>query len=93
MSDVKARVSTPQDQTIGFFVNPVVENLCDRDYQISGDLVDEEGHLLEKVGFNPEVVPYTVDLCQLSLPALKMLVRVYVQHGLQPVIMTGVAPQ
>lgn len=92
MSDVKARVSTAQGQTIGFFINPKVENLCLNDFEISGTFVDEAGHPFDRVEFNPEVIPYIIDLSQLSLISLKCLVKAYVQRGRQPVVMTGVRP-
>lgn len=92
MGDVKARVSTSQGQTIGYFHNPKVELLCERDFQISGDFRDEHGKRFDKIEFNPEVVPYMVDLSEMSLMNLKSLVKVYVQRGRQPIRMTGVRP-
>jgi hypothetical protein len=92
MGDVKAKVSTPLGDTIGFFVNPKVVNLASSDFEISGTFVDEEGRPFERIEFNPEIVPYTVDLSCLSFISLKSLVRTYVQRGRQPVVMTGVRP-
>jgi hypothetical protein len=92
MSDVKAKVCGPRGQTIGFFINPEVKNLCQNDFEISGTFVDEEGQALEKVEFNPEAMPYTVDLSLASLAGLKSLLRAYVQRGRQPVVMTAVRP-
>ena len=90
MSDVKVKVSTPQGTTVGYFINPKLENICQEDFQISGTFVDEEGRILEKIDFNPQVVPYTVDLCPLSSEKSRCLINAYVQRGRQPVIMTGV---
>lgn len=90
MGDVKARVSTPHGQTIGYFVNPTVENLCGQDFEIKGKFVNEEGQLYEKVEFNPQVMPYVIDLSELGMPGLKRLENGYIQRGRQPVCMTAV---
>lgn len=90
MADVKARVSTSHGQTIGFFVNPKVENLCEQDYEISGLFVDESGQAYQKVEFNPQVLPYFVDLSEMNLKGLNTLANGYVQRGRQPVRMTAV---
>ena len=89
MSEVKARVSTGLGQTIGYFVNPTVKHLCENDYEIRGKFVDESGNPYDKVEFNPEVLPYIVDLSN-SNCEVKNLVRAYVQKGRQPVVMTAV---
>lgn len=90
MSDIKVKVSAPSGQVIGFFLNPKIENLADVDYEISGNLVDESGRLFDKVDFNPESIPYTLDLSQISSLPFKQLQRAYVQHGRQPIVMTAV---
>lgn len=92
MSDVKARVSTGLGQTIGYFVNPKVENLCEKDYEISGTFVDESGKAYEKVEFNPEVLPYQIDISGIPSLGIKTLANGYVQRGRQPVVMTAVKP-
>lgn len=90
MVDVKARVSTSQGQTIGYFVNPRVENLCKQDYEVSGLFVDESGQAYQKVEFNPQVMPYFIDLSELNLKGLNLLAQGYVQRGRQPVRMSAV---
>ncbi len=90
MSDVKAKVSTASGQLIGYFVNPAVKHLCSQDYEISGTFVDESGRAYEKVEFNPEVLPYLIDLSSISGLDLKALKKGYVQRGRQPVVMTAV---
>lgn len=90
MSEVKALVTTVLGQTIGYFLSPKVENLCDLDYEISGTFVDEEGRAYEKIEFNPEVLPYVVDLSELGSLGFAKLEKTYVQRGRQPVRMTGV---
>ena len=90
MADVKAKVTTELGQVIGYFVNPKVENLCQLDYEISGAFVDEAGAVIDKVEFNPEVLPFNIDLSELGLAGLKGLEKGYVQRGRQPVHMTAV---
>jgi len=92
MGDVKARVSSLHGQTIGYFINPKVEILCEKDCEISGIFVDEQGQPYDRIEFNPEVVPYVVDLSAMSLSGLPSLNKVYVQRGRQPVRMTGIKP-
>lgn len=90
MTEKKAKVSTAVGQTIGYFVNPLVENLCEKDYEISGTFVDESGRPYEKIEFNPEVLPYIIDLSQLTELGFAQIQKAYVQRGRQPVRMTGV---
>lgn len=89
MSDIKVKVSAPSGQVIGFFLNPKIENLADVDYEISGSFVDDTGRPFDKVDFNPEAIPYTLDLSQIPSLPFKQLQRGYVQHGRQPVVMTA----
>ncbi len=90
MSDIKARVSTTLGQTIGYFVNPKVVLLCEKDFEVSGKFVDETGAPYEKVEFNPEVLPYVIDLTEIKSVGFDQIERAYVQRGRQPIVMTGV---
>lgn len=87
MSDVKARVTTSSGQLIGYFVDFKVVNLCENDYEVSGTFIDESGRNYDRIEFNPQILPYTIDLSQ-SNHAVKVLSRGYVQRGRQPVVMT-----
>mgnify|MGYP003386706829 CR=1 FL=1 len=89
MSDVKARVTTMHGQLIGYFIDPVVVCLCDDDYEIRGAFVDEHGRHYDRIEFNPEVVPYNVDLSQVPGLAVKALTKGYVQRGRQPIVITA----
>lgn len=89
MSDVKAMVGTAEGQVIGYFVNPRVEKLCENDYEVSGILVNDEGIPFDRVEFNPEVMPYHIDLSELLMDGLSSLENGYVQRGRQPVCMTA----
>lgn len=88
MGDVKARVTTSSGQLIGYFVDFKVVCLCGSDYEIRGTFVDEFGKAYEKIEFNPQVLPYTVDLSQAKESDAKVLGQGYVQRGRQPVVMT-----
>lgn len=88
MSDVKARVTTSSGQLIGYFVDFKVVCLCGNDYEIRGTFVDEFGRTYEKIEFNPQVLPYNVDLSQSRDSNVKVLSQGYVQRGRQPVVMT-----
>ncbi len=90
MSDVKARVSTVTGQTIGYFVNPKVVLLCEKDFEVIGSFTDENGTAYDKVEFNPEVMPYSIDLSELTSLGFKSIEKAYVQRGRQPIRMTGV---
>ncbi len=70
-------------------MNPKVELLCERDFELSGSFVNESGAPYEKVEFNPEVMPYVIDLTQLPALGFNSLEKAYVQRGRQPVVMTG----
>lgn len=90
MSDVRAKVSTKNGQVIGYFVNPKVEHLCADDWAIKGKFVDDEGRPYEKVEFNPQAIPYIIDLSDVPGAQVRCLSSGYVQRGRQPVEMTGV---
>lgn len=90
MAEVKVAVTTSQGQVVGYFVNPKIENLCGNDWEISGPFVDEHGRPYEKVEFNPEALPYSLDLSQVPDTPVKELVKGYIQRGRQPIHLTAV---
>lgn len=89
MSEIKVRVSTKHGQVIGYFVDPAVEHLCAEDWQITGTFVDENGRLFDKIEFNPEAVPYLLDVSAIKTLGFERLSTGYVQRGRQPVCMTA----
>ncbi len=89
MSEIKVRVSTGNGQLIGYFLSPVVEHLCGEDYEISGTLVDENLRPFDKVEFNPEAVPYLLDVSLVQGLGIQRLQCGYVHRGRQPVRMTA----
>lgn len=89
MSEIKVKVSTNNGQVIGYFVGPAVEHLCGEDYEISGTFVDVNGRPFEKVEFNPEAVPYVLDVSSVHGLGVQRLESGFVQRGRQPVKMTA----
>lgn len=89
MSEIKVKVSTNHGQVIGYFLDPKVEHLCAEDWQITGRFVDENGRLFEKVEFNPEAVPYQLDVSGIKTLGFEKLNTGFVQRGRQPVCMTA----
>lgn len=92
MSDVKARVTTINGQFIGYFVDLKLVCLCQNDFEISGTFLNESGQPYDRIEFNPEVLPYLIDLSQVPGAPHKSLRNGFVQRGRQPVVMTAVAP-
>jgi len=89
MSNVKVNVYTPAGLYIGYFLNPKVQSYPDADYEISGQFYDDQGKLISKMEFNPQVLPYVADVSEVAGLAHRKLANVYLQRGRQPVCMTG----
>lgn len=90
MADVKVKVYTPQGLYVGYFLNPIVQQYPESEYEISGQFFDENGQLTQKLDFNPETLPYFADMTEHVASSHVRLTRVYIQRGRQPVTMTGV---
>lgn len=90
MSEVKVIVYSPKGQPVGYFVNPTLLKFPEDEFEIQGSFFDKEGQLAMKIDFNPQAVPYSVDLSSLKDIPFSHLKNVYVQRGRQPVKMTGV---
>lgn len=86
------KVFTPGGKFVGQFVNPVVQMYPEHYYEISGEFQDEHGHPFDKVEFNPQVLPYTLDISTVKKCPHATLEGGYVQRGRQPVRMTGNCP-
>jgi hypothetical protein len=89
MSEIKVRVSTNNGQLIGYFISPQVEHLCGQDYEVSGTFVDENGRPYDRIEFNPEAVPYELDVSAVQGLNLQRLHHGYVHRGRQPVRMSA----
>jgi hypothetical protein len=83
------KVFTPAGKLVGQFVNAHVDMYPDHHYEISGEFVDENGLPFKKVEFNPQVLPYTLDISSVKQCNHTTLQGGYVQRGRQPVKMTG----
>lgn len=83
------KVFTPGGKFVGQFVNPVVAMYPEHYYEISGEFVNEEGHVFEKLEFNPQVLPYTLDISTVKKCGHTTLQGGYIQRGRQPVKITA----
>ena len=83
------KVFTPTGKFVGQFVNAAVDMYPDHHYEIAGDFVDEHGHPFKKVEFNPQVLPYTLDISTVKQCNHSTLQGGYIQRGRQPVKMTA----
>ncbi len=90
MPDVIVPVYTWAGIKVGYFVNPKVERFAQDHYSICGHFCQPDGSLPDRIEFNPQVLPYRVDLSGLEEFQHAELSGVYVQRGRQPVAMTGV---
>lgn len=90
MADVKVKIYTPEGRYVGYFLNPTVHQYPESEYEISGTFFDENGEKTLKLDFNPETLPYFADMTEHQPSPHVRLIRVYIQRGRQPVVMTGV---
>ncbi len=90
MADAKLKIYTPAGLYVGYFLNPVVQQYPEAEYEITGKFFDENGVNTGKLEFNPEALPYFADLSECPGMGHTRLVKVYIQRGRQPVVMTGV---
>jgi hypothetical protein len=89
MNDSVVRVFMADGDEVGHFVNPVCERESEHHWEISGLFVAPDGQPFERVEFNPQACPYTIDLPVAAGCGHKSLVKGYVQRGRQPVAMTA----
>lgn len=87
MSETVIKVFTPAGKLVGQFVNPTVQMYPEHHYEISGLFVDEAGQPVKKLEFNPQVLPYTLDMNAEGKHVT--LQGGYVQRGRQPVKITA----
>ena len=90
MSDQKVMVFTPEGKVAGYFLGPEVHMPLPCHYTIKGQFYDPEGELNHRIQFNPQVMPYTVDMSSISKCNHNKLVKTYIERGRQPVEMAGV---
>jgi len=83
------KVFTPGGKFVGQFEAPTVDMDPQHYYEISGNFVDEKGLPYEKLEFNPQVLPYTLDISTVKICNHSTLVNCFIQRGRQPVRITG----
>ena len=93
MPDVIVEVFTPLGIKVGKFINPKIEMVPEHNYIISGQFFEVNGESVDKIQFNPEVLPYTADISGATKCVHNRIVQVYVQRARQPVQMMGVCEQ
>ena len=89
MSDIKVKIYTPANKYVGYFLNPVLDEYPENEFDISGQFHNDNGEPIERLEFNPESLPYNADLSELRDAKHSRMVRVYIQRGRQPVRMSG----
>lgn len=90
MTEMTVDIFTPNGQKVGRFKNPTIDLLTADHYEITGIFCEADGSVVDRVEFNPQVLPYEADISQAPGLPHKRLVNVYVQRGRQPVQMIGV---
>lgn len=90
MPDVIIDVFTPQGARVGKFINPKIEMVPDHNYSVTGIFVDDQGNTPDRIEFNPEILPYTLDIGAATKCTHNKVTKAYVQRARQPVNMTGV---
>lgn len=89
MANTIVRVYTAAGRLVGYFIDPQVDIDPEHYFQVTGKFCDEDGSPLEKVEFNPQALPYTLDLSGIKKCDHATVSRGYVQRGRQPVIITA----
>ncbi len=88
-NDSKIPVYSLDNSLLGYLLNYEIENFQDVDIKLTGDYIDKNNSQPVKLDFNPEVLPYWLDITDLKLSKFSKVVNVYVQRGRQPVIFSG----
>jgi hypothetical protein len=83
------KVFTPGGKFVGQLINPVVDMDPDHYYELTGELLDENGQPFTRVEFNPQARPYTLDISQVKQCGHTTLQGGYVQRGRQPIRITA----
>lgn len=91
MANSKLNIYSASGTLIGYFTNADVKIDCfgESEYELTGGFFDAIGQTPLKIDFNPEALPYTADLSEISGLRHRRLRSVYVQRGRQPIKLTG----
>ena len=87
----RVNVYTQQGQLVGYFTEPTVVEVHADHFEIQGFFYDNNGNLVNKQGFNPEILPYEINVDLKSEGKSSKIAKVYVQRGRQPVLMSGMS--
>lgn len=87
----RVNVYTPQGQLVGYFSEPTIVEVHKDHFEISGFFYDSNGELVSKQGFNPEILPYEINVDLKNEGKSSKIGKVYVQRGRQPVLMSGMS--
>lgn len=91
MSEEKVLVKTYAGSIVGYFLNPTIREVAVDHFQIIGSFFESDGSKNDRIPYNPEALPYSIEFQ--SKPDCKgmKLVQVYVDRGRQPVKMHGIS--
>lgn len=95
MSDYRAYVFKTNGQILGYFLNPELEQLSEDQFLITGALYGPGEQLFDRAEFNPQILPYQVDVSSIPGPGsnISRIFHTYVQRARQPIEMVGFARQ
>jgi hypothetical protein len=89
MADKSIKVYAPGGRVVGTVENVTVEMYPEHHYELRGNFVPEDGSTVDKIEFNPQVLPYTIDITGVTRCKHNVLHMGYIQRGRQPVMMTA----
>ena len=89
MADKNIKVYSPSGKVVGTLQNVDVEMYPEHHYELRGTFVPEDGQAVDRIEFNPQVRPFTIDITGISRCKHNLLHMGYVQRGRQPVMMTA----
>lgn len=89
MVEGRVNIYKKNGSLVGYFRNPTINKYCDDEYEVTGVFYDPEGHLVERVEFNPQALPYWAEVKDMSGVQHHQLTNVYIQKGRQPIAISG----
>lgn len=89
MADKSIKVYLPSGKVVGTFQNAELVMYPEHHYEVRGTFVPASGVSVDKVDFNPQVLPYTIDITGMTRCKHNVLRMGYIQRGRQPVMMTA----
>jgi hypothetical protein len=89
MADFRAYVFKTDGEVLGYFLDPELEQLSDKQFLIKGKLYSQDDQLMERAQFNPQTLPYQVDIASATNGSVSRLFHAYVLRAHQPVEIVG----